>query len=343
MENGTVFEGESFGAECDSIGELVFTTSVVGYTEALTDERYFGQTVLFTFPMMGNYGINISDAEGLCKIKGCVVREICDKPSNFRMEKTLSEYLKEQGVPGICGVDTRALTRLLRDGGTINAAICHEIPEDITPIRAYRVENAVAECTVREGCLYNGGGKHKVTFVDYGGNYSMVRALESRCCAVKVVNAFTSAEDILKDAPDGVVLSCGGGNPAENTAQIEEIKKLYGKVPLLAMGLGHQMLAMALGAAVEKLHCGSHGSNIPAKELSSGRTYIVSANHCYAVMADSIKEGKLSFVNANNGACMGIDYEAAKAISVQFAPDGVSGSFGTGFVYDRFLALMEDR
>ncbi len=341
MESGTVFEGYSFGADCDSIGELVFTTSVVGYTEALTDERYFGQTVLFTFPMMGNYGINTSDAEGLCKIKGCVVRELCDKPSNFRMEKTLDEYLREQDVPGIYGVDTRELTRILRDGGTQNAAICHEIPKDIAPIKAYKVENAVAECTVKEPCLYNGGGKHKVTFVDYGGNYSIVRALESRCCAVKVVSAATTAEELLKDNPDGVVLSCGGGNPAENVTQIEEIKKLYGKVPLLAIGLGHQMLALALGASTVRMNCGSHGSNIPAKS-TDGRTYIVSANHCYTVMKDSLKEGKISFVNANSGDVLGVDYEAGRAISTQFIPDG-EASHGTAFVYDRFVALMEDK
>ncbi len=337
-----MFEGKSFGADCDSIGELVFTTSVVGYTEALTDERYFGQTVLFTFPMMGNYGINESDREGLCKIKGCVVREICDKPSNFRMEKTLGEYLKEQGVPGICGVDTRALTRLLRDGGTVNAAICHSIPDDITAIKNYKVENAVAECTVKERFTCGEDNKIKVTMIDYGGNHSMIKALTARGCRVDVVPADTSAEEILKDDPDGILLSCGGGNPAENSAQIEEIKKLYGKKPLLAIGLGHQMLAIAKGAAVERMNCGSHGSNVPAKHLESGRTYIVNANHCYTVMADSIKAGEISFVNANSGDCMGINY-GENAISVQFVPDSVSGSYGTSFVYDRFVALMEDK
>ncbi len=336
-----MFEGKAFGADCDSIGELVFTTSVVGYTEALTDERYFGQTVLFTFPMMGNYGINTSDAEGLCKIKGCVVRELCDKPSNFRMEKNLDEFLKEQGVPGICGVDTRELTRLLRNGGTLNAAICHSIPDDISPIKAYKVENAVAECSVKESCVYNAGGKYKVAFMDYGANYSIVRALEGRGCAVTVLPASTAAEDILAGGFHGVVLSCGGGNPAENGAEIAEIAKLFGKLPILAIGLGHQMLALSQGASVERMLCGSHGSNVPAKH-TDGRTYIVSTNQCYTVRGDSLKRGKASFVNANSGDVLGIEYEE-NAISVQFVPDGVEGRYGTAFVYDRFLALMEDK
>lgn len=342
LEDGTVFEGYSFGAEKDAIGELVFTTGMCGYIETLTDESYFGQIVLQTFPMIGNYGIIPEDFEGECSVKGYVVREKCDNPSNFRCKGTLDGFLKEKGIPAIYGVDTRAITKIIREQGVLNAVICREIPSDLKPLKDYKITGAVDSVTAKNTVIYPAENeKFKVTLIDYGAKRNIIRELNKRGCTVTAVPASTTAEDILKTYPDGIMLSNGPGDPAENLFQIEVIKKLVGKKPIFGICLGHQLLALAMGAETEKLKYGHRGVNQPVKEADGSRTYITSQNHGYAVVPDSVKSGKISFINANDGTCEGIDYDDLTAFSVQFHPEAASGPHDTAFLFDRFLKLIE--
>ena len=290
LEDGTVFEGYSFGAQKDTVGELVFTTGMCGYIETLTDESYFGQIVLQTFPMIGNYGIIPEDFEGECSVKGYVVREKCDNPSNFRCKGTLDGFLKEKGIPAIYGVDTRAITKIIREQGVLNAAICSKIPSDLTALKDYKIIGAVESVTAKTAAVYPAENeKHKVTLIDYGAKRNIIRELNIRGCSVTAVPADTTAEEILKTNPHGIMLSNGPGDPAENLFQIEVIKKLVGKRPVFGICLGHQLLALAMGAKTEKLKYGHRGVNQPVKEVGGTRTYITSQNHGYAVVPDSVK------------------------------------------------------
>lgn len=343
LEDGTVFEGKAFGADVPAVGELVFTTGMCGYIETLTDESYFGQIVLQTFPLIGNYGIIKEDFEGECSVKAYAVREVCEEPSNFRCQKTLDTFLKESGIPGICGIDTRAVTKRIREKGVMNAAVADEIPADLEFIKSYKIVNAVESVTCRQSTVYNEDGKYSVALIDYGAKRNIIRELVKRGCKVTVMPAFTAAEDILKLNPDGVMLSNGPGDPAENTYQINEIKKLAGNVPIFGICLGHQLLSLALGARTEKIKYGHRGVNQPVKEVNGARTYITSQNHGYAVVSDSVKKGEISFINANDGTCEGINYPDIKAFSVQFHPEACSGPRDTAFLFDRFIKLMEGK
>ena len=341
LQNGQVFEGFSFGAKAKSIGELVFTTGMCGYIETLTDESYFGQIVMQTFPMIGNYGIIPSDFEGKPSVRGYVVREWCENPSNFRCEKTLDDYLKEQGIPGIYGIDTREITKIIREYGVMNAVICDEIPNDLTDVINYKVENAVKSVTTDEEYISKAENeKYNVTLIDYGAKRNIIRELNKRGCTVKVVPSSYTAEQILADNPDGIMLSNGPGDPAENTFEIGEIKKLFGKVPIFGICLGHQLLALSQGAETVKLKYGHRGVNQPVKEVDGTRTYITSQNHGYAVVGDNLKNGKVSFVNANDNTVEGIDYPEFKAFSVQFHPEACSGPKDSEFLFDKFIKLM---
>ena len=344
LEDGTVFEGYSFGAQKDAIGELVFTTGMCGYIETLTDESYYGQIVLQTFPMIGNYGIIPEDFEGECSVKGYVVREKCDNPSNFRCKETLDGFLKEKGIPAIYGVDTRAITKIIREHGVMNAAICNEVPSDLKLLQNYKIIGAVDSVTAKTAAVYPAENKkHKVTLIDYGAKRNIIRELNKRGCSVTAVPATTSAEEILKTNPDGIMLSNGPGDPAENLFQIEVIKNLIGKKPIFGICLGHQLLALAMGAQTEKLKYGHRGVNQPVKETDGVRTYITSQNHGYAVVPESVKRGKISFINANDGTCEGIDYKELSAFSVQFHPEAASGPKDSAFLFDRFIKLMEEK
>ncbi len=344
LEDGTVFEGYSFGADTEAIGELVFTTGMCGYIETLTDESYYGQIVLQTFPMIGNYGIIPEDFEGECSVKGYVVREKCDNPSNFRCKGTLDGFLKEKGIPAIYGVDTRAITKIIREHGVMNAVICGEIPSDLSEVENYKIIGAVESGTAKDAKLYPAENeKFKVTLIDYGAKHNIIRELNKRGCTVTAVPSTTSAEEILKTNPDGIMLSNGPGDPAENLFQIEVIKELAGKKPIFGICLGHQLLAMAMGAQTEKLKYGHRGVNQPVKEVKGTRTYITSQNHGYAVVKGSVKRGEISFINANDGTCEGIDYEDINAFSVQFHPEAASGPHDTSFLFDRFIKLMEEK
>ena len=343
LQDGQVFEGVRFGAETDTVGELVFTTGMCGYVETLTDPSYAGQIVMQTYPLIGNYGIIREDFEGACCVKGYVVREYCDTPSNFRTDCDLDTYLKEQGVPGLCGVDTRELTRIIREHGVMNAAICDEIPADLTPIKTYAITGVVEAVSCKEPDRYPAEGEEcfRVSLIDYGAKRNIVRELQKWGCTVTVLPASTSAEEILAAGPDGVMLSNGPGDPAENTYQIEQIRKLLGKVPMFSICLGHQLTALAAGGSTYKLKYGHRGVNQPVRDLNGVRTYITSQNHGYAVDGDTVKLGKVRFVNANDGTCEGIDYPELKAFTVQFHPEACTGPKDTSFLFDQFVELMK--
>ena len=343
LQDGRVFEGFRFGAEADTVGELVFTTGMCGYIETLTDPSYAGQIVMQTYPLIGNYGIIREDFEGACYVKGYVVREYCGAPSNFRTDCDLDTFLKEERVPGLFGVDTRELTRIIREHGVMNAAICDEIPADLTPIETYAVTGVVEAVSCKESSVHPAEveERFRVSLLDYGAKRNIVRELQKRGCTVTVLPTSTSAEEILAAGPDGVMLSNGPGDPAENTYQIEQIRKLLGKVPMFGICLGHQLTALAAGGSTYKLKYGHRGVNQPVRDVEGVRTYITSQNHGYAVDSDTVKLGKVRFANANDGTCEGIDYPELKAFTVQFHPEACTGPKDTSFLFDRFVDLMK--
>lgn len=343
LQDGQVFEGIRFGAGGNTIGELVFTTGMCGYVETLTDPSYAGQIVMQTYPLIGNYGIIREDFEGNCCVNGYIVREWCDTPSNFRCDCDLDTFLKEQGVPGLCGVDTRQLTRIIREHGVMNAFICDEVPADLTPVKTYAVTGVVESVSCTEPSLYPAQGKElfHVSLLDYGAKRNIIRELQKRGCAVTVLPVHTPAEEILAGQSDGVMLSNGPGDPAENVYQIQQIQKLLGKVPMFGICLGHQLTALAVGGTTYKLKYGHRGVNQPVREVNGSRTYITSQNHGYAVDSDSVKNGIISFRNANDGTCEGIDYPEYRAFTVQFHPEACTGPKDTSFLFDRFVDLMK--
>lgn len=343
LSNGMAFEGQRIGAEGDSIGELVFTTGMCGYLETLTDPSYAGQIVLQTFPLIGNYGVIESDFEGACAVKGYVVRECCAAPSNFRCEYDLDTFLKKQGVPGICGVDTRQLTRIIREEGVMNAVICDAPPCDLAAVRGYAVTGVVPQVSCREQTVYPAQGtkRHTVALVDYGAKRNIIRSLTARGCEVIAVPQDTPAEEILALAPDGVMLSNGPGDPAENTYCIAQIAKLVGQVPMFGICLGHQLTALAMGGETVKLKYGHRGVNQPVREASGARTYITSQNHGYAVVRESLDGiGRVQLVNANDGTCEGVEYPGRQCFTVQFHPEACAGPRDTAFLFDRFISMM---
>ena len=260
LEDGHVFEGYSFGAEAKGVGELVFNTQAIGYIETLTDPSYYGQIVMQTFPMIGNYGVIEEDFVGKCALSGYVVREHCEKPSNFRSQYDLDTFLKKNNIPGIYGVDTRQITKILRESGVMNACICSEIPKDFEEIKNFKIVDAVASVIDSETKVFaNGDEKYDVTVVNYGAANDSIKALTKKGCKVTVVPASASAEEILATEPDGILLSNGPGDPSENVFCIEQIKKLMGKKPIFAISLGHQLLALADGGMTYKLKYGHRG------------------------------------------------------------------------------------
>ena len=343
LQDGRVFEGFRFGAPADTVGELVFTTGMCGYIETLTDPSYAGQIVMQTYPLIGNYGIIREDFEGACCVKGYVVREWCDAPSNFRTDCDLDTFLKEQGVPGLWGVDTRELTRIIREHGVMNAVICDQVPADLKAVETYAVTGVVEAVSCKEPSVHPAVGEEKfrVSLIDYGAKRNIIRELQKRGCTVTVLPAATSAEDILAADPDGVMLSNGPGDPAETVYEIAQIQKLLGKVPMFGICLGHQLTALAAGGRTYKLKYGHRGVNQPVRDVSGVRTFITSQNHGYAVDSDSIQTGRLRFANANDGTCEGIDYPGLRAFTVQFHPEACTGPKDTSFLFDRFVELMK--
>ena len=344
LSDGSVYEGEAFGANVASVGELVFNTGVVGYIETLTDPSYYGQIVMQTFPMIGNYGVIEEDFEGECAVKGYVVREWCPRPSNFRSQCDLDAFLKAKGVPGICGVDTRAITQRIRESGVMNAMIADHVPDDLSALNTYAVTGGVAAVSAKAEALCPPKGERvcEVTLIDYGTKRNIIRELCARGCAVRVVPPTDTAEAILAGKPDGIMLSNGPGDPAENVGCIAEIKKLLGKAPMFGLCLGHQMMALAAGGQTVKLKYGHRGGNQPVIDLKTGHTYITSQNHGYAVVSESLPVGEVRYVNANDRTCEGVDYPEMNAFSVQFHPEACAGPRDTSVLFDRFVDMMKE-
>ena len=372
LADGTVFEGNSIGAQGKTIGEVVFTTGMTGYLETLTDPSYFGQIVTQTFPLIGNYGVIPEDFESARSwVRGYIVREMCDGPSNFRCQGNLDDFLKAQNIVGICEIDTRALTKKLRESGVMNGMIvsgedCSDVLKQnhdtfLAEIKNYKIEDAVKSVSHKEKdepVLPVFASKHVVLF-DFGAKANIQRELEKRGCKVTVVPYNTTAQEIINLNPDGIMLSNGPGDPAENTGVIEEIRKLcewnrkiVGSsptmtnsehvIPIFGICLGHQMLALARGAKTSKLKYGHRGGNHPCKDLLTNRVYITSQNHGYAVEPASLPpQARLSFINVNDNTCEGIEYTDIPAFSVQFHPEACGGPHDTNFLFDRFLKMME--
>lgn len=372
LADGTVFEGTSIGAEGSTIGETVFTTGMTGYLETLTDPSYFGQIVTQTFPLIGNYGVIPEDFESRkCFVKGYIVRELCSLPSNFRCQSDLDSYLKSQNIVGIAEIDTRALTKKLRESGVMNGMIISGIEKPVIEnsllekIKAYRVEQSVETVSTSTQLsekqnvvkdypeinhhIFHSDKKIKIVLWDFGAKYNIPRELEKRNAEVITVPYSYTADDILKLDPDGIMLSNGPGDPADNTGVIAEIAKLAqynidaqasGKkiVPIFGICLGHQLLALARGCKTSKLKYGHRGGNHPVKEVETGRVFITSQNHGYAVQCDNLPSfAKLAFYNSNDKTCEGITYTDIPAFSVQFHPEACGGPHDTNFLFDKFI------
>ena len=349
LEDGTVFEGTSIGSSREVISEIVFNTSMTGYLEVLTDPSYAGQAVVMTYPLIGNYGICREDMESRqAWPDGYIVRELSRIPSNFRSGDTIDHFLKEQDIPGISGIDTRALTKILREKGTMNGMITtngdYDLEEVKEKIRQYTVKGVVLKTSVKKPYVLPGDGK-KVALLDCGAKDNIARNLNKRGCEVTVYPADTPAEEILKINPDGIMLSNGPGDPAENVGIIEEVRKLYeSSVPIFAICLGHQLMALATGAKTYKLKYGHRGGNHPVKDLETGRVYITSQNHGYAVDEESLDPSVAvpAFVNVNDKTNEGLKYVGKNIFTVQYHPEACPGPLDSGYLFDRFMRMMEE-
>lgn len=385
LEDGTVFEGTSIGADKEVISEIVFNTSMAGYLEVLTDPSYAGQAVCMTYPLIGNYGVCRQDCESRRPWPdGFIVRELSRMPSNFRSDCSIQEYLKEYDVPGIAGIDTRALTKILREKGTMNGMITtnenYDLEEILPKLSAYTTGKVVEKVTCAEKYevkgskdlsengpvsgsavfnkeafaagekekrpsmvrALNGAGK-RVALLDLGAKENIARSLAMRGCDVTVYPAGTKAEEIIADAPDGIMLSNGPGDPKECTGVIQEIRKLYETdIPIFAICLGHQLMALATGADTHKMKYGHRGGNHPVKDLATGRVYISSQNHGYVVDTDRLDPqiAVPAFVNVNDGTNEGLRYTGKNIFTVQFHPEACPGPQDSGYLFDRFITMM---
>lgn len=347
LEDGTVFTGTSIGSGREVISEIVFNTSMTGYLEVLTDPSYAGQAVVMTYPLIGNYGITPDMESKKAWPKGYIVRELSRMPSNFRCEGTIQDFLEKQDIPGISGIDTRALTKLLREKGTMNGMITvnkdYDLEEILPRLKAYCVGDVVSETTCKETYTLKGAGP-KVALMDFGAKDNIAKSLNRRGCEVTVYPASTPAEEIIASRPDGIMLSNGPGDPEKCTAVIEEIRKLYHTdIPIFAICLGHQLMALANGAKTYKLKYGHRGGNHPVKDLSNNRVYISSQNHGYAVDAATLDKSAVreAFINVNDGTNEGLSYVGKNIFTVQFHPEACPGPQDSGYLFDRFMDMMK--
>ena len=385
LEDGTVFEGVHIGADREIISEIVFNTSMAGYLEVLTDPSYAGQAVCMTYPLIGNYGICKEDMESDRPWPdGFLVRELSRIPSNFRCDMTIQQFLEENNVPGIAGIDTRALTKILREKGTMNGMITtnasYDLSEVLPALRAYKTGDVVKKVTCRQkkeihgvkslaenGPLsgaarfdeeafkqgirekkpaivkhLNGTGLN-VGLMDFGAKKNIADSLAARGCDVTIYPADTKAEEIIASCPDGIMLSNGPGDPKDCGNIIKEVRKLYEtQIPIFAICLGHQLMALATGADTYKLKYGHRGGNHPVKDLATGRVYISSQNHGYVVDTDKLdpKVAVPAFVNVNDGTNEGLSYTGKNIFTVQFHPEACPGPQDSGYLFDRFIEMM---
>ncbi len=348
LEDGHVFKGTSIGSQREVISEIVFNTSMTGYLEVLTDPSYAGQAVCMTYPLIGNYGICYDDCESSRPWPdGYIVRELSRIPSNFRCQDTIQNFLEKNDIPGIAGIDTRALTKLLREKGTMNGMITtnenFSLDEVIPKLKAYNTGKVVEKVTCAEKKVMGEGNTYKVALMDFGAKNNIPRSLAERDCEVTIYPALTTAEEILASNPDGIMLSNGPGDPKECASIIAEIKKLYdSNVPIFAICLGHQLMALATGADTYKLKYGHRGGNHPVKDLATGRAYISSQNHGYVVDTKNLDPAVAvpAFVNVNDGTNEGLSYTGKNIFTVQFHPEACPGPQDSGYLFDRFIDMM---
>jgi len=363
LEDGTVFEGNSFGAKGQKCGEVVFNTSMTGYQEILTDPSYYEQIITMTYPLIGNYGTNILDVESKKVFaSGFIVKENCNYPSNWRNNGSLSSYLKANNVIGLEGIDTRKLVKHIRTEGAMRGIIAstdlggsnlkknlqsypglvgRDIVKDVTTKKPYDWKHG--EVDILAGRENKTEKKYKVVAFDYGIKQNILRLLQSYGCYVKVVPAATSAEEVLKQKPDGVFLSNGPGDPAPVSYAVETVKNLLGKIPIFGICLGHQVIALALGGQTYKLKFGHHGANHPVKNLLTGKIEITAQNHCFCVDTDSIKNKgiELTHLNLNDNTVEGIRCKKIDAFSVQYHPEASPGPHDASYLFKSFIELMD--
>lgn len=346
LENGRVFEGRRFGATGELVAEVVFTTGMTGYLETLTDPSYWGQIVVQTFPLIGNYGVIPADFEsGMVGPRGYIVKHWCQAPSNFRSEGSLDAFFKDRGLVALEGIDTRTLTKIIREKGVMNGMItCDPDSADIEAIKGYRVRGAVRAASTKEPyVLGQENAGPRIALMDYGMKKNIAGELVKRGAKVTVCPCATTARELAGMDIDGIMLSNGPGDPAENVELIENLKDIYklGR-PIFGICLGHQLLALAHGARTEKLKYGHRGGNQPVKNLETGRVTITSQNHGYAVVGSSIPAdmGRELYVNVNDGTCEGVRYTDCNGFTTQFHPEACAGPLDTGKLFDEFFAMM---
>ncbi|MFD1705821.1 carbamoyl phosphate synthase small subunit [Siminovitchia sediminis] len=348
LEDGTIFVGEAIGSEKETTGEMIFNTSMTGYQEIISDPSNYGQIIVFGFPQIGNYGINRDDFESIQPvIKGVIIREAADYPSNWRSNMSLGEFLEAKDIPGITGIDTRKLIRLIRTKGAMKGVMCgfgESVETHLSRLQAVEhLPDQVKQVSTIKPFPAPGRGSN-VIVVDFGLKHGVLRELTKRGCDVKVVPYRSSADEILTLQPDGVILSNGPGNPEHVPEATEMIADIQGKVPLFAIGLGHQLFALANGCQTQKMFVGHRGGSYPVKDLATGKVVFTSQNHGYEVVKDSVNESKMMITHTelNSGSIEGLSHRNYAAFSVQFDPEGAPGSEDAKYLFDQFLKVMED-
>ena len=344
LEDGQVYEGESFGAVRDVMCEVVFNTAMTGYTETLSDPSYYGQGVILTYPIVGNYGVTLSDMESRRIWVSClIVRELAEQSSNFRKEITLNDYLCRYGIPGISGIDTRALTKKIREHGTMAGFLTtgnFDVNEVVKALKGYKITGAVKAVSERSVKRLENDGL-RVALLDLGAKDNIADCLHRRGLDVTIYPENTPAEEIIASNPDGIMLSNGPGDPAENVDVIKNIKKLYDTdIPIFGICLGHQLMALATGASTEKLKYGHRGANHPVKDLARGRVYITSQNHGYVVAKIDESVAEISHVNINDNTIEGLRYKGKNIFTVQFHPEASPGPQDTEYLFDEFIKMI---
>jgi len=347
LSDGTVYEGYAFGAERDAFGEVVFNTSMSGYQEMLTDPSYAGQILVPTYPMQGNYGINGSDSESKdIKVAAFVVREHSSTPSHYDSTRTLHTYLADEGVPGIWGVDTRAITRRIRSHGVMMGVLTTRDPQaalrELASLPSYDTVNFVDRVTVEEAYEWSGEGSRRIAVVDCGVKYNILRLLTQRGCRVRVHPAAATADEVLRDSPDGVVFSPGPGDPVHNAPTVGTARAVIERVPALGICLGHQIIARALGAETYKLKFGHRGGNHPVQDTATGRVYITAQNHGFAVSDDALPGAiEVTHRNLNDGTIEGIRHRELPVLTIQYHSEASPGPLDNEYIFDRFLDMVK--
>ena len=354
LEDGSSFQGTSFGANCEGHGEVVFNTSMTGYQEILTDPSYAGQIVMLTYPLIGNYGINPETVESKkIQVRGLVVREDCDIPSHWNSQSTVAQFLASQGVSGISGVDTRAITRRLRSSGVMMGIITRYDPQSalkkLASLPSYGSVNYVSEVSTPSPYTWDLTEtptltSYNIVALDYGLKYNILRILNKLGCRVTVIPAATSAEDILQKDPDGLLLSPGPGDPALLGQISETVRALVGVKPIMGICLGNQMLGKAFGGRTFKLKFGHRGANHPVKDLVTGRVHITAQNHGYALDADSLPSSlEVSHLNLNDETVEGLTHRDYPIVSIQYHSEASPGPLDNVYLFQRFLDMVKDQ